>query len=222
MILEIPDLLTQNEISQLREIAANSTFIDGRISNPHNKTKNNRQIDTSAPGHQQASQLLMGALVRHEGFRNFTFPVQIAPPLLSKYSSEMSYGIHSDNAFLPLLKQAPLRSDISMTIFLNDPESYDGGELVIHLESKAVAFKLAAGGAVVYPSTFIHEVTPVTRGERLVAISFIESNFPDERKRHLLYLLGEVEALEGYNISHENRVRLAHVQQNLRRMWVQR
>ena len=219
MILEIQDLLSEQEIAQLRTIASNSTFVDGRVSNPHNQTKNNRQIDTNSKGHQDTSQLLMQALMRHEGFTNFTFPFRIAPPLLSKYSASMAYGIHSDNAFLPIANQPHLRSDISMTIFLNDPASYDGGELTLHLESRPVKIKLAAGCAVVYPSTFIHEVAPVTRGERLVAITFIESKFRDERQRELLYLLAEVEALEGFNIQHENRVRLSFIQQNLQRMW---
>lgn len=138
---------------------------------------------------------------------------------MCKYFPDMSYGIHSDSAFLPVPNQPPLRSDISMTIFLNDPATYDGGELTIHFEDRPVPFKLPAGGAVVYPSTFLHEVSPVTRGERLVAITFIESQFRDERQRQLLYLLGEVEALEGYNIKHENRIRLAFIQQNLKRMW---
>lgn len=219
MILEIPDLLSPQEITQLRTVASNSTFVDGRVSNPHNQTKKNQQIDTRSQGHQDTSKLLMQALLRHEGFRNFTFPNRIAPPLLSKYSVSMSYGIHSDNAFLPIMNQPPLRSDISMTIFLNDPGSYVGGELTLHLESKSLTFKLAAGSAVVYPSTFLHEVAPVTRGERLVAITFIESQFRDERQRELLYLLGEVEALEGFNIQHENRIKLAFIQQNLQRMW---
>jgi len=219
MILEIQDLLTQQEITQLRAIASKSKFVDGRISNPHNQTKNNRQIDTTSQDHSATSQLLMQAMLRHEGFRNFAFPVRIAPPLLSKYSLSMSYGMHSDNAFLPIPNQQPLRSDISMTIFLNDPQSYEGGELTLYLESKPVKLKMAAGCAVVYPSTFLHEVAPVTRGERLVAITFIESKFRDERQRELLYLLGEVEALEGLNIEHENRVRLSYIQQNLQRMW---
>lgn len=219
MILEIPDLLSAQEIQQLKSIAARSIFVDGRISNPHNKTKNNQQIDLTSEGYQVSSQIMLKALWQHEDFRNFAFPTRIAPPMLSKYSNNMSYGIHCDNAFVGLYQQMPLRSDLSMTTFLNDPNSYDGGELVLHLESKKVKFKLPMGGTVVYPSTTLHEVRPVTRGERLVSIAFIESKFRDERQRHLLYMLGEVEALEGLTMKHENRVRLAFVQQNLQRMW---
>lgn len=219
MILEIPDLLTPKELSQLRVIASESTFVNGRISNPHNKTKNNLQVDFASPGYQQSSQLLMNVLARHEGFRNFSFPSRIAPPLLCKYDNAMSYGVHSDNAFLSLPKQLPMRSDLSVTVFINDPSTYDGGELTLHLESRPVRIKMPAGGAVVYPSTTLHEVTPVTRGQRTVAITFVESQFNDERQRYLLYTLGEVSALEGFTMKHENRVRLAFVQQNLQRMW---
>jgi PKHD-type hydroxylase len=106
--------------------------------------------------------------------------------------------------------QSVLRSDISCTIYLSDPESYEGGELTIHLGNRTVAVKLAAGSAVLYPSTTLHEVKPVISGERLVAITFIESQIMDEQKRFLLYQLNEVAALEGYNISWDNRVMLHH------------
>jgi len=220
MILEIPDLLTANEIKRLQQIAAEATFVDGRMSNPHNTTKNNQQIDQAAPGYQESTQLLMQALVRHGGFRDFAMPLKIAPPLLCKYETGMAYGAHSDVAILPLVRlQTVLRSDISATIFLQEPDTYDGGELVLHLESHKVPVKLPAGGIVVYPSTMLHEVAKVTRGQRLVAITFIESRIIDERQRHMIYSLGEVSALEGLTMKPENRNRLDLVRHNLIRMW---
>ena len=220
MILEIPDLLTPLELKRLQQIGSEANFVNGRLSNPHNKTKNNQQIDHDAPGYQESSQLLMKALVRHEGFRDFAMPTKIAPPLLCKYDTGMSYGAHSDVALLPLRKlQTILRSDISATVFLHDPGSYDGGELVLHLESRKVPIKLRAGGMVAYPSTMLHEVAKVTRGQRLVAITFIESQIIDERQRHMIYTLGEVSALEGLTMKPENRNRLDLVKHNLIRMW---
>ena len=130
----------------------------------------------------------------------------------------MHYGAHTDSAFLPVGQQ-PLRSDISCTIFLNEPDSYDGGELTIHQGTKQSHVKGAPGSAVFYPSTTQHEVRPVTRGERLVTITFIQSQIADERLRYLLYELNEVAALEGYNISPENRTRLEFVRQSLHRIW---
>ena len=220
MILEIPDLLTPLEIKRLQQIGSEANFVNGRLSNPHNKTKNNQQIDHAAPGYQESTQLLMQALVRHEGSRDFAMPIKIAPPLLCKYDIGMSYGAHSDVALLPLVKlQTVLRSDISATIFLQDPTSYDGGELVLHFESRKGPIKLPAGGLVAYPSTMLHEVAKVTRGQRLVAITFIESQIIDERQRYMIYSLGEVSALEGLTMKPENRNRLDLVRHNLIRMW---
>ena len=220
MILEIHDFLSPAELQRLQQIGADSTFLDGRLSNPHNKTKKNEQIDHSAPGYQESSQLVANALLRHEGFRDFAMPNKIAPPLMCKYEVGMAYGAHSDVALLPLKKlQMVLRSDISITVFLNDPASYDGGELVLHLESRKVPIKLPAGGLVAYPSTLLHEVAEVTRGQRLVAITFVESQIIDERQRQMIYSLGEVSALEGLTMKPENRLRLDLVRQNLIRMW---
>lgn len=220
MILEIPDFLGRIDIKRLRRIAGEATFLDGRLSNPHNKTKDNQQIDSAAPGYQESSQLIMNAMSRHEGFRNFAMPSRIAPPLLCKYEVGMAYGAHFDVALLPLASmQTMLRSDLSITLFLNDPDSYDGGELVLQLESRKVAIKLPAGGLVVYPSTVLHEVTKVARGQRLVAITFVESQIIDERKRQMIYNLGEVSALEGLTMKAENRMLLDLVRHNLIRMW---
>lgn len=218
MILEIPNLLTNQELQQLQQIAANSTFVDGRISNPHNKTKNNKQVDFGSEGHHQSNQIFVTALMRSEMFRNFALPSRTAPVLMCQYDESMSYGVHVDTAHMAIPNQAPLRSDLSTTIFLSDPNSYDGGELVMHLESKPVPIKLDAGSAVVYPSTTMHEVRPVTRGQRFVAITFTQSQVVDERVRNMIYSLGEVSALEGLTMKHENRVRLDSVRANLLRM----
>lgn len=218
MILEIASVLTPAEISSLREIARSANFVDGRISNPHSINKNNLQIDTRDEAALQSSTLIAHALQRSDEFRNFTFPVRIAPPLLCRYEPGMSYGRHPDSAFL-LVQSAPLRSDVSCTVFISDPAEYAGGELTIYLGTRALAVKGAAGSAVVYPSTTIHEVQQVTRGQRLVAITFVESQIVDEKKRELLYTLNEVAALEGLTMQWDNRIRLEHVRHSLHRMW---
>jgi len=119
MILEIPDFLTPAEVQRLQQIASEATFVNGRLTNPHNTTKDNQQIDQAAPGYQESTQLLMQALVRHENFRDFAMPLKIAPPLMCKYDTGMSYGAHSDVAIVPLARlQTTLRSDLSATVFL--------------------------------------------------------------------------------------------------------
>ena len=218
MFMEIASVLTADEVLRLQQIARGAVFIDGRISNPHNPTKQNLQVDMRDTGYQESSRILGDALQRSQEFLRFTFPTRVAAPLLCKYVPGMSYGRHPDSAFLPM-QPTPLRSDVSCTIFLSDPSSYAGGELTIHLGSRPISVKGLAGTAVVYPSTTIHEVRPVTAGERLVAITFIQSQIVDERKRELLYVLNEVAALEGLNMQWDNRMRLEHVRHSLHRMW---
>lgn len=162
--------------------------------------------------------MLGQALQRNAEFMSLTFARRFAPPLLCKYEKGMAYGAHPDSAYINT-RIGPLRSDVSSTIFLSDPNSYEGGALKIHLGDRQVDIKLPAGDAVVYPSTTIHEVTPVTSGVRLVAITFIESQISDEIKRNLLFTLNDIAAIEGGNMDWKNRVQLEHVRHSLHRMW---
>lgn len=218
MILEIKDLLTADEISQLREMASRMKFIDGRASNSGFAEKVNLQADPSDKEAIESARILSTAMMRSRQFLDFVFPKRVLPPLLARYVPGMKYGPHADAALLAT-PTGPLRSDISSTVFLNAPESYEGGELVVHLGARSVPIKLAAGAAVVYPSTALHEVAPVRSGERLVGITFIESHIPEESDRDIIYELGEISALEGGNMHWANRMRLEVVRQNLTRRW---
>ena len=211
------DVLTAEEVDACRKIAAETPFVDGRITNPHNTAKQNEQLH-DATAYQKSSDLLRQALIRNDEFRNFAFPFALAPPLITRYKPGMKYGAHADAAFLQMPGQT-IRSDLSCTIFLNEPESYDGGALHVRLGDGDLRFKLEPGEAVVYPSDTFHEVEPVTRGERLVAITFIQSRVPDPFRRNLLYDLNEVAALEGNTMDPQNFSRLQLVQQNLLRYW---
>ena len=210
-------ILTNEEIAECRKIAASAPFVDGRFTNPHNTAKKNEQLH-DANAYQRSAQLLQRALVRSEEMRNFTFPVQIAPPLITRYTPGMAYGAHTDAAYIQL-PTGFLRSDLSCTIFLNDPGSYDGGSLRIQLGDGELRFKLRPGEAIIYPSDTLHEVEPVTKGERLVAITFIQSRIPDPFRRNLLYDLNEVAALEGLKMEPENFTRMQLIQAQLLRYW---
>ena len=210
-------LLSPTEVEECRGIAASAEFIDGRISNPHNKAKQNEQLH-EPQAYQKSSQLLLRAFARSEEFREFAFPVKIAPPMLTRYQPGMSYGAHSDAAFIQI-PPATLRSDLSCTVFLNDPKDYEGGALQISLGDAELTFKLQPGEAIIYPSDTLHQVLPVNRGHRLVAITFIQSRIQDPFKRTLLFNLNEVAALEGLKMSHENFARLQLVQAQLLRHW---
>ena len=140
----ILNLLTPQEIEECRRIAATAPFVDGRITNPHNTAKQNEQLH-EPQAYQKSSQLLLQALARSEEFRDFAFPAVLAPPFLTRYRPGMKYGFHTDSAYIRM-PGGELRSDLSCTIFLNDPESYEGGALHIRHGDADIRFKLKSGG----------------------------------------------------------------------------
>jgi PKHD-type hydroxylase len=205
-------------VQSVADIARQAKFIDGRRSNPHNQTKDSSISDPNDPLAQKASQIALAAFHRNEAARNFVFPKRLAVPSLVRYEAGMRYGAHIDAAYLPLGPQ-PLRSDVSCTIFISGPSDYQGGELIAHMGSEIVRVKGNAGAAVFYPSTTVHQVVPVSSGERLVIITFIESQIPDQLQRDMLHALNEVRALEALKMDWRNRTQLDYVLQNLQRMW---
>lgn len=213
----IENVLSTQQVAQLKEIAGNATFVDGKISNPHSKAKSNLQMHDQNL-QQSAVDIMAQALFANEDFVNFAIPTQFAPPLICRYTPGMKYGLHPDAALMGV-GNVSIRSDLSCTLFLNDPNSYDGGALRIALGTEELRFKGPVGSAIVYPSHTLHEVEEVTKGERLVAITFIQSQVPDSFQRELLYELNEVAALEGNAMSDESFTRLQAVQFNLKRMW---
>ena len=218
MFLEINDFLTPAEVARLRDLAARVTFVDGRISNPHNQAKKNLQADEADPLRVESGKIVADAFARCGPFRDFAFPAHVAPPLLARYEVGMTYGAHADVSHMRFGNEVH-RSDLSATVWLSPPASYDGGELVVHLGTQPLVIKGEAGSAIIYPSTQLHQVTPVRRGQRLVSITFIESLIPDEFQRTQLYELSEVAALEGLKMNWNSRVRLEAVRNNLLRLW---
>jgi len=218
VFLKIKNLLTLAETARLVALSRELRFIDGRVSNPANTTKNNLQADPGDQRYAESAQIVSNALGRSREFTDFAMPKHIAPPLLCRYEPGMQYGAHADAALIQL-GNARLRSDLSCTVFANDPSAYEGGELSIEVGNLAIPFKGAAGEAIVYPSTTLHEVVPVRSGQRLVSITFIESYIADEHHRAQVYELNEIAALEGTTMKWESRVRLDVVRQNLMRMW---
>jgi PKHD-type hydroxylase len=218
MFLKIKDLLSAGDVARLTALAGELKFVDGRVSNPANLTKENLQADPRDAKYAESVQVLQAAIMRSREFADFAMPRRIAPPLLCRYEPGMKYGAHADSALIQL-SGTRLRSDLSCTIFVADPAAYEGGELAIVAGNQTVAFKGAPGEAIVYPSTLLHEVVPVRSGLRLVAITFIESFIADQHQRLQVYELNEIAAHEGNTMSWESRVRLDVVRQNLMRMW---
>jgi PKHD-type hydroxylase len=219
---QIRDFLNPTEVARLIQLASELPFIGGRLSNPNNTTKLNLQVDRADPRYAESAKIVLDAFQRSRAFHDFAFPKVIAPPVLSRYEPGMRYGAHADAAFMSIVTppgSIQLRSDLSCTIFLSNPSTYEGGELLLHVGTLPIPIKGRPGEAFVYPSTLLHEVRPVISGVRLVSITFIESLIPDETKRNLLFEIQDVLAIEGLKMDWASRVRLEVVTQNLNRMW---
>ncbi|MES2442605.1 MAG: Fe2+-dependent dioxygenase [Pseudomonadota bacterium] len=217
MFRDIPDILTPAELAQLHAIAARAPFVDGKISAIGSPHKNNLQVGDQG-AYDQAAQIVGQALYRSEAFRVFAFPKTMAPPLLTRYDTGMSYGIHVDSAYMPVGDRS-LRSDLSCTVFISDASEYEGGVLRIRLGTGEVGIKGKAGSAIVYPSSTIHHVEPVTAGSRLIALTFIESRIANSEHREWLFELKEVGAITAEKMDVETYTRLQRVQENLLRYW---
>jgi PKHD-type hydroxylase len=137
--------------------------------------------------------LLIDALRKHDAFQSLALPARIGPPLISSYGIGESYGLHVDDALMG--REQPLRTDLSITIFLSDPNSYEGGELEVATPAGVESAKFAAGDAALYPSTALHHVTPVTSGERLAAVTWVESLVRSAEDREMLFDLDRARRL---------------------------
>ncbi|MBK8176290.1 MAG: Fe2+-dependent dioxygenase [Rhodospirillales bacterium] len=221
MLLALQGLLASGEVAELDRIAGEGTFVDGAVSSPGlaaQGIKRNEQLALSSTHQARVDQIVLGALDRNETFRIAAVPKLIRPPVLSRYRPGMAYGTHIDNPVMR--KPTPMRLDLSITIFLRDPRSYDGGELVVETPYGEKQVKLPAGDAVVYPTTMLHRVAEITRGERLAAVTWIQSMVADQAKRSLLYELALVnhwvQTAAPQSPQHH---RLSNVRANLVRMW---
>lgn len=217
MFLIIKNLLTKVEVKRLMELSETIKFVSGSLSNPNSTVKNNLQPDINDPGYKEAGIIVQNAIYRSREFRDYAFPKNMILPMMTKYKPGMFYGIHANAAIVS--SSPPLRTDVSTTVFISDPATYEGGELGITLMSKEILIKEEPGTAVVYPSTTQHEVKPVKSGQRIVAITFTESHIQNPFYRELLYNMNEAVAEDGLNISQRSRERLDYVSVNLKRMW---
>jgi PKHD-type hydroxylase len=191
MLLQIPELLNSAQVAKIHEIIAEGTFVDGRLSAgmAASRVKQNQELAQDASLLQRLYRVIMASVGHNETFRSAALPAKVADFIFARYQPGMHYGDHVDD---PIMGQGPrFRSDVSMTVFLTPPEAYDGGELVIRTPFGDQQVKLPAGHAVVYPSASVHRVADVTRGERLVALTWIQSFVRDAAQRELLYELDQ-------------------------------
>ena len=187
MFVKIPGVLEAGEVARVVERLENAPFEDGRATatGPAARAKNNLQLAPAAPDAAELRDLVMRGLARSERFKQAVLPKLVMPPVFNRYDIGMQYGAHVD---APTSRGGgePVRLDVSVTVFLTDPATYEGGELVIETLSGGIGIKLAAGDAVVYPASTLHRVAPIRAGRRLAAITWARSLVRDPAQRELL------------------------------------
>ena len=215
--LHLSQLLSGDQLQQINELSKQAAYLDGKstASSAAKLVKHNLQMDAQSQPYAMAQQIILGALNQSSLFREATFIKNIYPFLLSKYTQGMEYGWHVDS---PLMGNM-MRTDIAITIYLNNPDEYDGGELELQTPLGNQLYKLAAGDALCYPCTQVHRVRPVTKGQRLVAVSWIESMVKSTEERKILFEMQQT--IEGLlqTAAKEEANKLQQIRSNLIRMW---
>ena len=221
MLLAVPRVLEGDQVALARSWLAAARFRDGRLSAgaAARRVKANEEVDDAMPQLEQLNRMVMGGLARHPAYRSGALPLHAASPVYARYLPGMAYGEHLDDAIMGA-EGIRWRSDVAVTLFLSAPEEYDGGELVIRSAFGDQAVKAPAGDAVLYPAGSIHRVAPVTRGERLVAVTWVQSLVRDPARRELLHGLNSArEALLRSSPGSPETAQVDAAYQNLVRMW---
>lgn len=221
MLLVIPAVLDRQTLSQVRSLLDQGRFIDGRLSagKTAKRVKHNEELQSGTRQMEQLNSLVMGSLVQHPLYQAAVMPYRVATPYYARYTSGMSYGDHIDD---PVMGPpgGQYRSDVSTTVFLNSPDDYAGGELVIRTVFGEQSLKPAAGDAVIYPSSSLHHISEVTSGERLVAVTWTQSMLRDPAKRELVFQLYQArENLLETQSDSATATQVDHAYVNLVRMW---
>ncbi|HKZ11964.1 MAG TPA: Fe2+-dependent dioxygenase [Rhodanobacteraceae bacterium] len=222
MLLHIENLLDTATIARMRAKLDAAEWIDGRetVGPQGAQVKRNQQLPDATPLRAELGREVLAACARHPEFHAATLPVKILPPRFNRYTGGGTYGAHIDGAVMALPDGSQLRSDIACTVFLADPESYDGGELIVDDTYGEHEVKLPAGDAIVYPASSLHRVEPVTRGARVAAFFWIQSLVREEaQRRTLLQLDTAIRTLSASDAAPAAIKQLTGVYHNLLRGW---
>ena len=225
MLLQIPDVLTPEQVSHTRRVLDQAEWVDGRVTAGHQsaKAKDNMQLPEDSPAARELGQMILAALQRNPLFLSAALPLQVFPPLFNRYQGGQSFGTHVDNAIRQVAGTAHrIRTDISATLFLAAPDEYDGGELMVEDTYGVHGVKLPAGHMVIYPSTSLHHVRPVTRGARISSFFWIQSMVRDDAERTLLFDLDSAIQKVSQDLpDHPSAVQLTGLYHNLVRRWAE-
>ncbi|UGQ45991.1 Fe2+-dependent dioxygenase [Massilia endophytica] len=225
MMLHVPGVLTPEQVRQFRQKLAEAEWIDGRASVGQQgaAVKRNRQLAEGSPLAVELGNAIVRALTANPLFFSAALPLRVLPPFFNSYTGGEHYGLHIDGAIRARNDGSQtMRADVSTTVFLSDPDEYDGGELTVMDSYGAHEVKLPAGDAIVYPSSSVHRVNPVTRGERVASFLWTQSMVRDDWQRTMLFELDQnIQKLRGQHGDNDATVGLAGHYHNLLRMWAE-
>lgn len=225
MLLNIPDVLDARQLAEFRARLDSADWADGRITAGHQsvKAKDNIQLPEDSAVARELGAAVLQALSRNSTFFSAALPRRVYPPLFNRYTGGQSFGFHVDNAVRYDRSGGhaePVRTDLSATLFLSDPDEYEGGELVIEDTYGTHGVKLPAGHLVLYPGTSLHKVTPVTRGARTASFFWVQSMVRDDTQRRLMFDLDvSIRRLTAEVPEHPSLIQLTGVYHNLLRQW---
>ena len=224
MLLHIPDVLSHEQVTRIRAALEAADWTDGRetVGAQGAQVKRNQQLPDAAALRRQLGQLVLAALAASPLYHAATLPLRTLPPRFNRYEDGGQYGFHVDGAVMALSADASLRSDVSCTLFLSDPDDYDGGELIVSDTYGEHEVKLAAGDLIVYPSSSLHRVAPVTRGRRLASFFWVQSLVRDDGRRRLLFELDtSIQTLTRSGADASALLQLTGIYHNLLRQWAE-
>jgi PKHD-type hydroxylase len=225
VLLSIPDVLTPEQVAQARQILDRAEWVDGRVTAGHqsSRAKDNMQIPEDHPAARTVGDMILNALGQNALFISAALPQRVFPPLFNRYTGGQSFGVHVDNAIRQVTGTAHrIRTDLSATLFLAQPDEYDGGELVVEDTYGAHSVKLAAGHMILYPSTSLHHVRPVTRGARISSFFWIQSMIREDAERTLLFDLdAAIQCVNKQLPGDASSVQLTGIYHNLVRRWAE-
>jgi PKHD-type hydroxylase len=223
MIVQIPNLLNEAQVHSVRSRLLAAEWVDGRATAGHQgaKVKRNRQLPEDSPVAREVGDLVLAALEKHPLFISAALPAHVYPPMFNRYEGGETFGAHVDNALRLVSGSARrLRTDLSATLFLADPQEYDGGELLIEDTYGVHSVKLPAGYLVLYAAGSLHRVEPVTRGQRLASFFWVQSMVRDPGRRMLLFDLDtSIQRLSQTGADEAGLLQLTGCYHNLLRMW---
>jgi PKHD-type hydroxylase len=224
MLIEIPNVLSKAQVAQCRQLMDAAEWVDGNVTSGSQSAlaKNNLQLPEGSPVARQIGDLIQDALGANPLFITAALPLKVFPPLFNRYTNGQTFGIHVDNAIRHLRgTNFRIRSDLSATLFFSEPEDYEGGVLTIEDTFGKQEVKLAAGSMVLYPSSSLHQVTPVTRGVRVASFFWMQSMVRDDSQRALLFQMDRsIQKLVSERGNDDAEViSLTGIYHNLLRMW---